>query len=74
MHRGLYDRLKLARDVAKGMHWLHEIGIVHGDLKPANLLVRAFSLIAFSLIILCRWTSIITSKYLISGLVNLNKR
>eukprot|EP00026_Physarum_polycephalum_P002688 Phypoly_transcript_02696.p1 GENE.Phypoly_transcript_02696~~Phypoly_transcript_02696.p1 ORF type:complete len:374 (+),score=48.74 Phypoly_transcript_02696:506-1627(+) len=36
----LYDRLKMARDTAKGMAWLHDVcKIIHGDLKPANLLI-----------------------------------
>jgi serine/threonine protein kinase len=35
----LFKRLMLARDIAKGMTWLHATKIVHGDLKPANVLV-----------------------------------
>lgn len=35
-----YERMKMAREVAQGMVWLHDVTkIVHGDLKPANLLV-----------------------------------
>lgn len=28
-------------DVATGMHYLHAMGIVHGDLKPANVLLKS---------------------------------
>eukprot|EP00026_Physarum_polycephalum_P006626 Phypoly_transcript_06676.p1 GENE.Phypoly_transcript_06676~~Phypoly_transcript_06676.p1 ORF type:complete len:507 (+),score=33.77 Phypoly_transcript_06676:125-1645(+) len=36
----LYDRLKMVRDTANGMNWLHELtNTIHGDLKPANLLI-----------------------------------
>jgi serine/threonine protein kinase len=34
------DRLKLALDVAEGMAHLHSKNIIHGDLKPGNLLIR----------------------------------
>jgi serine/threonine protein kinase len=36
----LEDRLKLALDVAEGMAHLHSKNIIHGDLKPGNLLIR----------------------------------
>ena len=37
----LYTRMKMARDVAFGMNWLHESKpqIIHRDLKPSNLLI-----------------------------------
>jgi serine/threonine protein kinase len=34
------ERLKLALDVAEGMAHLHSKNIIHGDLKPGNLLIR----------------------------------
>jgi serine/threonine protein kinase len=34
------ERLKLALDVAEGMAHLHAKNIIHGDLKPGNLLIR----------------------------------
>lgn len=33
------DRISLARDVSRGMLYLHEQGIVHGDLKGVNILI-----------------------------------
>ncbi|OCH92031.1 kinase-like protein [Obba rivulosa] len=33
------DRLKLAIDMAEGLRYLHEMNILHGDLKSANILV-----------------------------------
>ena len=37
----LINRLEIARGICKGMSWLHECGIVHLDLKPANILVTS---------------------------------
>jgi serine/threonine protein kinase len=31
--------IRLARDVAAGLHFAHEAGLVHRDIKPANILV-----------------------------------
>jgi hypothetical protein len=33
--------MRMARDAALGMTWLHDINMVHRDLKTANLLVLA---------------------------------
>ncbi|KAJ3530502.1 hypothetical protein NMY22_g8546 [Coprinellus aureogranulatus] len=38
---GSVDRLLLISDIACGMSYLHQEGIVHGDLKGANILVSA---------------------------------
>ncbi|CAE6445415.1 unnamed protein product [Rhizoctonia solani] len=35
------DRYKLCRQIAEGVTYLHEMGIVHGDIKAANILVSA---------------------------------
>ncbi|KAF4338678.1 serine threonine kinase [Fusarium beomiforme] len=35
----LEEKLKIALDTARGLKGLHEAGIVHGDVKPSNLLV-----------------------------------
>ena len=34
-----YNLVKIARDAARGLAYLHTQGIVHKDLKPANLLL-----------------------------------
>lgn len=35
----LADRVSILRDIANGISAFHDVGIVHGDLKPANCLV-----------------------------------
>ncbi|KAJ6453969.1 hypothetical protein C8R45DRAFT_1065143 [Mycena sanguinolenta] len=35
------DRAKIVLDVALGMQYLHRCGVVHGSLKPTNILVKA---------------------------------
>ncbi|KAG7086062.1 hypothetical protein E1B28_003582 [Marasmius oreades] len=35
----LSDRRQLAGDIASGMRYLHQCGILHGNLKPSNILV-----------------------------------
>ncbi|KAF5690904.1 serine threonine kinase [Fusarium circinatum] len=37
--RSLHEKLDIAIDAARGLEGLHEAGIVHGDVKPSNLLV-----------------------------------
>jgi serine/threonine protein kinase len=32
--------LRTAAEVAKGMDLMHMLGVVHGDLKPANVLLK----------------------------------
>jgi tetratricopeptide (TPR) repeat protein len=39
--RCLEDRLDVAIQVARGLHALHEHGLVHQDVKPANVLMSA---------------------------------
>ncbi|KAJ7183441.1 kinase-like domain-containing protein, partial [Mycena filopes] len=34
------DRAKLVYEVAAGMQYLHERGVVHGSLRPANILIK----------------------------------
>ena len=35
----LFQRLKMARDAALGVSWLHYNDIIHRDIKPENMLV-----------------------------------
>ncbi|KAI9193347.1 uncharacterized protein BJ171DRAFT_528945 [Polychytrium aggregatum] len=37
--RSLEDKLRLVYQVASGMSYLHGSGVVHGDLKPLNILI-----------------------------------
>ncbi|KAF5702441.1 serine threonine kinase [Fusarium globosum] len=37
--QSLHEKLDIAIDTARGLEGLHEAGIVHGDVKPSNLLV-----------------------------------
>lgn len=32
--------LRTAAEVAKGIDFMHGLGVVHGDLKPANVLLK----------------------------------
>lgn len=36
------ERLEMARDLAKGLHYLHEQKIFHGDIKPRNVLINKY--------------------------------
>jgi len=40
---GLAEWRELARGLVKGLHWLQERGCVHGDVKPANVLLSTDS-------------------------------
>jgi serine/threonine protein kinase len=35
----LEERLRIARDIARVFHYMHQLGIVHRDLKSHNILV-----------------------------------
>jgi serine/threonine protein kinase len=34
------DRLQIAEDLAHGLKQMHELGIIHGDIKPGNVLIQ----------------------------------
>lgn len=35
------NKIKLIREVLKGIAYLHEVGFIHGDVKPGNVLVSS---------------------------------
>lgn len=37
----IVDRLKILRDVAKGVAFAHEVRLIHGDIKPDNMLISS---------------------------------
>jgi serine/threonine protein kinase len=39
----LQTRFQMAQDLARGLNYCHEQGVVHGDIKPANILVNNFN-------------------------------
>ncbi|KAG8776594.1 hypothetical protein FRC12_000828 [Ceratobasidium sp. 428] len=38
-HNPDQDRFRMSADISAGLAYLHECGIVHGDLKAANILI-----------------------------------
>ena len=45
VERGAYSELdasRIFRDVTSAIHFLHGIGLIHGDIKPENMLLSAF--------------------------------
>ncbi|GJP40710.1 hypothetical protein CLOM_g365 [Closterium sp. NIES-68] len=60
----LQQRLDVLIGVAKGLHYLHDFGIVHRDIKPANILLDAkmkAKIADFGLVKLSGGTSVDTS-------------
>lgn len=54
----LFQRLKMARDAALGVSWLHYNNIIHRDIKPENMLVDSHYRVKgtpLSLIFSCRF-------------------
>jgi serine/threonine protein kinase len=49
------QRLHVVREVCSGVSYLHSSGVVHGDLKPANILVGADGAVKLTDFGLARW-------------------